>query len=181
MKKLLVLMLVLGIASAANASLLISVDGVVDPPDSEVILMPSDTVVIDIFGDGQTPRQYFYMGILVDGPGSLDISNAVMLYPGTDSTIVEESDPYIAGYLGIGMPYALITMQDAPPPGDPLRDLEGTLVDGILFHCDAVGEVTIILTNQDGVVLDTQVIHQIPEPMTIALLGLGGLLLRRRK
>ena len=29
--------------------------------------------------------------------------------------------------------------------------------------------------------VDAVVIHQIPEPATIALLGLGGLLLRRRK
>ena len=27
----------------------------------------------------------------------------------------------------------------------------------------------------------TVVIHEVPEPMTMALLGLGGLLLRRRK
>jgi hypothetical protein len=32
-----------------------------------------------------------------------------------------------------------------------------------------------------GVIEDTLTIHQIPEPTTIALLGLGGLLLRRRK
>jgi hypothetical protein len=40
----------------------------------------------------------------------------------------------------------------------------------------------IMLLDENGAMIDTILIHQIiPEPMTIALLGLGGLLLRRRK
>lgn len=178
MKKLLVLMMVLGIASAANAALLISVDGVVDPPDTEVTIMPSDTVVIDIWGDGQTGMGDFFLGIGVGGPGTLDVTNAVILYPGTDVGIAE-GEPGYAPYIGPGVdvPFYMVTLTDLAVPPTPL---EGTLVDEILLHCDGPEDVLIVLTDIDGIVLDTQVIHQ-PEPMTIALLGLGGLFLRRRK
>ena len=50
------------------------------------------------------------------------------------------------------------------------------------FHCDALGSVLITLYDADvTTVIDTMTITQVPEPMTIALLGLGGLFLRRRK
>jgi hypothetical protein len=34
---------------------------------------------------------------------------------------------------------------------------------------------------EEGTIIDTILIHQVPEPATLALLGLGGLFLRRRK
>lgn len=78
------------------------------------------------------------------------------------------------------------------------------LMDELWFHCDAEGDVIIELVafgdvtkfvDYDasgnagatelivpaGTVLDTLIIHQIPEPMTFGLLGLGGLFLRRRR
>jgi hypothetical protein len=61
------------------------------------------------------------------------------------------------------------------------------LYDEIVFTCLAVGDVTLYLLDapdgeQASIIYDTVVVHQIPEPITIVLLGLGGLLaLRRRK
>ena len=71
---------------------------------------------------------------------------------------------------------------------NPLN-MNGTVVDGITYRAGIAGDSTIVLGNlvDDGqgsyliAVSDTVVIHQVPEPMTMALLGLGGLLLRRRK
>ena len=181
MKKLLVLMLVLGMASAANAALLISVDGQTDLADTEVTLMPSDTVVIDIWGDGATGTGDFLLGLDVGGPGALNIDDAVILYAGSYTYIGWLDYAYVAGLVGLQNPMVMISMTDVPPVGTPKAPLEGTLVDGIIFHCDGLGDVTLSLYDLNLALLDTQVIHQIPEPMTIALLGLGGLFLRRRK
>jgi hypothetical protein len=62
----------------------------------------------------------------------------------------------------------------------------------VTIHCDGPGDVLVALTNVgcflsspawDEVVpvLHNMTIHQIPEPATIALLCLGGLLLRKKK
>ena len=170
MKKLLVLMLVLGIASAANASLLISVDGVTDPPDSSITIAPSDWVTIDVESDGLTNSlTEVYLSII--GPGSLDIS-AGTVYGEPGVPIEKLVD------LGDGMYYIDLMLTGGPPPPDIP---EGTVVDLIEFHCDDLGDVTLLLGSTPmGSEFDSQVIHQ-PEPMTIALLGLGGLFLRRRK
>ena len=139
MKKLLVLLMVLGIASAANAALLISVDGVVDPPDSEINLQPSETAILDIWGDGLTDPSGFILGLDVDGPGALDIADAVINYAGSVQSVEWLDYAYIAGYLGLQNPMVSIVLTDVPPVGDPKAPLEGTLVDGILFHCEGLG------------------------------------------
>ena len=55
------------------------------------------------------------------------------------------------------------------------------VLDAKEFHCTEVGDVVVHLLDDGMQIVDSIVIHQIPEPMTIALLGLGGLFLRRRK
>lgn len=185
MKKLLVLMMVLGIAGAANAALLLSVDGQVNPPDSTIEIKESDWVTLDIWGDGATPGGLFLVGLAVDaqGPATIDISSAQILYVGNANTDPYHfDDPETAAYLGLQNPFIALELVDIPAPPTLPNPLEGTLVDGIRLHCDGVGEVTVILMDGEGNILDTQVIHQIvPEPMTLGLLGLGGLFLRRRK
>ena len=183
MKKFLVLMLVLGMASLANAGLLISVGGVIDPPDSEITLEPSQYVMLDIHGDGLTPSPAD-MWLIVEGPGTS--SGGQVVYPGTLSSI----DTYVAGdgsdivewLQGSGYANATTTQYIALADGSiPPAALQGLLVDMIEFHCEGPEDVLITLVSGDlATVFDTQVIHQ-PEPMTMALLGLGGLFLRRRK
>ena len=118
-----------------------------------------------------------------------------MLYTGSLSELTTytgaDLDPYKTWLESIGfkevdgVSNVLFAHGAYPPP-----PLLGKLVDSILLHCEGIGEVTLTLASiyDPGTgepvsitVMDTQVIHQIPEPMTFALLGLGGLFLRRRK
>jgi hypothetical protein len=190
MKKLLIFMMVLGMASVANAVLLISVDGVVDPPDTEIELFPTETVVIDIMGDNRNQPEAF--ALIVQGPGS--IAGHSMLYPGTLADYQELEEfaagagmtpaEFLAALAGMGYPGASdMSYMNFADAVAPLDKLQGKLVDEIIFHCEAYGEVTLTLVDAATftVVEDTQGIHQIPEPMTVLLLGLGGLFLRRRK
>jgi len=187
MKKLVVLMLVLGICSLTNAGLKISLNGVVDPPEPTVPLNESDNAIIDIQGlDPAQPMGTFFLGITIASGqyGSLDISAATLPYPGNKKSIVW-GDPDWAALLGVENPFVAFELVDLVTPPDIPKPLLGLLVDNIKFHCDGYDplapDVTLTLMDIDGAVLDTQVIHQIPEPITIALLGLGGLFLRRRK
>jgi len=193
MRKLIFLLTVLAIASVSNAALKISVNGVVDPPDTQIVLKPSETAVIDIWGDNQTPSPWDGW-LIAEGPATT--VNGNLLYQGSLSSLVTfdassglpDMKAWLEsiGYKAVGGVSNIVFADGAYPP----KPLEGTLVDGIVFHCEAPGDVLLTLVNifDPGTgepptltVMDTQVIHQIPEPITLALLGLGGLFLRRRK
>lgn len=173
MKKLVALFLVLGLVTVTNAALTIGVS------DQDRILAPSETATISISGDGQTSPGQFYMGIGTGGPGSLNIDTAVILYGGNSKSLAWIDDQGIADVLGLTNPFLGVELNDVPqtPPPAPLT---GTLVDGIVFHCDGQGNVVISLFDGDGNLLDSVVIQQTPEPITLALLGLGGLFIRRK-
>jgi hypothetical protein len=181
MKNLLVLTLVLAMASVASAGLVISVNGVVDPPDSEVYALPSDILILDIHGTDDPPDQGTPPNPGNPGAG---VVIGVLVGPGTitqDAGTVNLANPgIIMDVPGFGGMATAIFFDLAKP--DPEFRLLGLVADGIVFHCEDIGEVEILLMDLDtGEVYDTQIIHQTPEPITMALLGLGGLFLRRRK
>ncbi len=180
MKKLFVLMLVLGLAAVASAELKLSVNGVVDPPDTEISLKEGQTAVIDVWGDGTTKPYAYLLGISIDsvGPGSLDIGTADVLYTGSEAMIDWMDDADFAAEGRVLNPFIYMEMTDVALEPAPL---DGTLFDNIIFTCDGLGDVILTLFDADYEVMDQQLIHQVPEPMTLALLGLGGLFLRRRK
>lgn len=179
MKNLLILPIVLAIASTADAELFISVDGFPNAQDCEV-LMPSDITIIGVWGDGQTDPSGLALGIDADvDQGSLDIAWAEVLYPGTEAAIFEADDPETAAFLGLVNPFIYIELTDlAPVPAA----LEGMLVDGIIFHMEGGQAVLRLVSADSGIPYDTQCFwNMIPEPITFALFGLGGLFLRRRR
>jgi hypothetical protein len=178
MKKILILLLVLGLASSANAALtLVSSDG--DTLDPAGAAYPSATR-IGIYNDTAAAGQgqITVLAFSAAEPGA---------WVGTDETFY--SPPSLGpggtsqyyGVIDFGMgPMDTWYSDAAPASPDPYGI--GTLVD-YGFNCTGMGTVTILLLAQDlATELDRLTITQIPEPMTIALLGLGSLfLLRRRK
>ena len=174
MKKFLMVMLVLCMASAVNAAIVISVDGQLDL--DEITIAPSDTVTIDVYNTGgSTPIDFLaYLDFYTKSEGTYSLSN---------------------DHLGLGagdLPASYI-MYDGGYDNDEIEITQAWAVGtpettGAIFlidlHCEGEGDVFVELW--DGRVgytapVDTLTIHQVPEPMTIALLGLGGLFLRRRK
>ncbi len=187
MKKLLILMLVLGLASVANAiTLKISVGGIVDPPDSTINIMPSDYLILDIHCtsgyNSAADNQYF---ALVCDTTAGTITGGVCLIPPAPSLSA------MNGPSAVAAGWTLPDSEDGPwggIAGNPAGEVAppGKYFDEFLFHCIKEGDVVIKLyTTPDGglpyTLQDTQIIHQIPEPASMLLLGLGGLLLRRRK
>jgi hypothetical protein len=192
MKKFLVLIMVLGMATMANAGIQISVNGNISGPD-EITLTPSDTITLDIWNTAggppppNAPRNFIaYLDILPNNTGCydlalprLDIYNAVSNPTGASGDFPSN---FIFNQLEGNIDEYTVNQNWAPgTPGEVVGAI--FLVD---FHCLSPNNVlTIQLYDSrvgDGmVVVDSLTIHQIPEPMTMALLGLGGLFLKRRK
>lgn len=172
MKRTILVTLILTIASIAYAaSLELSVDGQIDGPENvtEVTVAPSGTITIDVWANTGGGANIFWLGIEpVGGTGEWLPETAQVFSEAPGNYVVEAYDSMW-----------WLSRIEEPDPTD-LGD-EGKWYE-IDFHCLGEGDVNIVLYNEGfDTVWDTILVHQeIPEPMTMSLLGLGGLLLRRR-
>jgi hypothetical protein len=177
MRKLLILMLVFGLASLANAAVLeLSVNGSTDGDGNvtEITIEISDTLLIDVYSNTAAPAPDTFWFATSDNTKGEWYTETLTVYAamGNAGTV---TGPYV--YYGGDWWYGATNVFDPCTPPGP-----GVWVD-VVFHCLAEGDVFIHLYDAGGTTIeDSILIHQVPEPATIALLGLGSLfLLRRRK
>ena len=172
MKKVLLVafvILIMGVSAHAGLIIVIQNDAGqwVEYADSTFTITPSTEVVYGVINDGQTQIGTFALGLL-SGPGSLR-ENINILSEGVTAALTD--DVMKAARLGVQNQFVSMSV---------LNPTDGLLFTNT-FHCEGEGDVTLAIVGEDGLVVDTQVIHQIPEPASLALLGLGGFLLRRRR
>lgn len=190
MKKFLVLLIVFCLASMAQAGLVFTVNGA--PQPAEIDLNPSEILELDLeLTAGSTIAGYQLMYTLSNEQAELIDDGASVSYPDIEEPMTDIEFPwasFMAGKVnsrddvGVRSWVEITASNFGNYSAGPL-----VLMRELYVHC--LEETDVILTivgvadldGVEGVAVDhTLIIHQ-PEPMTIALLGLGGLFLRRRK
>jgi hypothetical protein len=189
MKKLLVLLVVLGLVATADAApwtdQVLSLDGINAAPASDTIAVGS-TINIAIVSRVAT-NTALYLELDDTAADALETigaySHGDWVYTGgTDMGMTQYAaaggwgkiyDPVATGFAGfwdleaIGVPPTF-----APQSGEWFS---------INYKATSVGDTYITLYDSECNELSQMVVHQIPEPITMTLLGLGAVIVARRR
>jgi hypothetical protein len=170
MKNMLILALVLGMASSANALILeLGANGVTNGPGVDMTVNAGD--IVEVVSDSDEIPYVRYL-FAPDVTGADISAVAATSNAGTGAKITDYGD-----FAGAG---TRIWEIQAGHAGEPPLD---SIVAGIQFNVTAplngVSGVVQLLSEDLGTVVDSVTI--IPEPASMLLIGLGGLFLRRRK
>ena len=191
MKKLLTLMIILGLASMANAGLIFTVNGL--PQEPEVWLEPSEIIELGLeLSAGETITSYVFGYHLSNDQAELITDGASGSHPDILDPMTDIEFPQGFDFPGeLNANEAQYVKFSAGQLFSPAVAGPTILMAELYVHCldatdviltiDVEGTTIIDGVNVDEGTVHTLIIHQTPEPMTIALLGLGGLFLRRRK
>ena len=182
MKKLVVLILVFGVASMASAGFQISVNGDPEPVDTEIILLPSETLELDIWTDADIPFMADQLWMCVVDTTAATITGGRSLIEGSPVHGPAPSSHVIPPAGMAGMWGNVINLNMTPIAAGTV------VVDSLIIHaegccCDAVVQLWEVIEDVGtaGVLFDQVIIH-VPEPASMILFGLGAavLLIKRR-
>jgi len=185
MRKLLVLMLVLGVASLASAVPTLSVSNA-SPTVGETFYLYISGTSAEATGDGGDPVGGYQSMITLDyaNYASYVINGNTNANPYISINSTASITTAAGGLAGTGTTYGNPKFVAAPAAGSwsEATDVDTGLWFTYEMYADAEGVSYVGLTSDWlGTEIARVPINVIPEPMTMALLGLGGLLLRRRK
>ena len=199
MKKLLALVLVLGMASISSAGLF---DITVGPNHDQLVEEIFDVHVSDYIELGiyrTPPTSYltgvYYVLVCDQAVGTID-GGVGVVYPSSNSDGIIQVSAEVykpARDYYPGLPEGVDAYFNFDEYDEEMFEAPDTVPAGmqyvdIAFHCEGEGDAIVELYTASEVgtagiwtLRDTLIIHQIPEPVTMALLGLGGLALLRRR
>lgn len=167
MNKFLSLILVLAMTAGASATIQLSINSA--PAPDTYTMNVSDTIVIDVMSDDAA--NYGAWLVLEDlGLGAWDGGMTVLPAAGANA--------YATDWSGDGYPGWWELSAASFNPDSPVVAGTHFLIN---YTPSGEGDVAITLRNYGEEEVDRVTITQVPEPITLALLGVGGLFLRRRK
>jgi hypothetical protein len=173
MKKLLVLALVLSVVGLANAGLSLAWN----EADQQVVMLSDEAIL----GGAGINNGIGVIGAML-GAGSFPVRGELT---GIDPTLAQYSGEDAVSF---GLPYdggVAIAAWGKPLVDSPAGDwvYAQLLTQGLIEVEASKAIVQVDLTDGDGVATGTSLFlgTDIPEPMTMLLLGLGGLFLRKKK